>query len=269
MTHTDHRFSLTKWYLDCTAKDGRSAIAYWIGLSWRGLDVVWHGIDVYGPNGEHHDRWSAKRVAPPTAIDGCLEWRAPAVGAALRIETRHSAFFTPLLSESPSSAASELDWHCVVPGGPAAIELAGHRPLEGAGYAECLTLKRPPWLLPIAELRWGRWMRAEGERSLVWIDWQGPTPRCWVFLDGRAVPDASVSDDGVRSNGFDLALAREHTLVHRDLAERLSTIPGLSALVPESFRALRDTKWRGTGTLTEADCEPVAGAALFEAVRLR
>jgi hypothetical protein len=103
---------------------------------------------------------------------------------------------------------------------------------------------------------------------VVWIDWQGPSPRTWVFLDGWLQQRSAVSDSTVSGEGFTLAVEPRERLLHLGLDELVQRIPGLRSLLPASLLALSETKWAGVGRLSAGDGGPIAAPALYEVVHM-
>jgi hypothetical protein len=186
------------------------------------------------------------------------------LGLALTVEPRQSRFEACLLEEKDGT----VDWAVEVPVGRVTVRLDKEGTIEGQGYVERLALTLVPWRLPVTTLRWGRWGSADRARSLIWIDWQGPSPRTWVFLDGRLQRGAAVSDSVVAGEGFSLALEPSQRLVHRGLDGLVQHVPGLRSLLPESLLALSETKWAGVGRLSAGDGGPIAAPALYEVVHM-
>ena len=254
------RFELTKWYIDCVDPDGRVAIAYWASLTWAGLAVTWQSLAIDGGDVPALQRSAAGGGAAPVVAGGTLTWQPDALECVIVAESRQPAIDVPLLADEEAPA---IEWRCGVPAAAVAIDAKGVAPMRGTGYAERLVLRRPPWRLPIRELRWGRWMTADATRSLVWIDWRGEAPRTWLFVDGKALDGASIEDGLVRGDGVALALDCRRTLKTRAFADVAGSIPGLAALVP-ALR-WRDTRWVSGGCLEAADAA-IDGAAIHELV---
>ena len=101
------------------------------------------------------------------------------------------------------------------------------------------------------------------------VDWRGDLPRTWVFVDGIKVPAAIVTDEGIRAGGMTIALGERRTLHARRFAEIAAAIPPLSAVVPKSILALRETKWFSAGTLQDGNAAAQAGSAIHELAVLR
>ena len=240
-------FSLTKWYLDCVDDEGRTAIAYWSSLAWRGLSITWHSLEIHEDGHEPLLRTSLEQTAAPQ-VGTDIEWQAPALGAAVTCRPVAPPFAEVLLEPADRG----VSWRCESAVGDAVIACADRLPVSGRGYAERLTLTMPPWEVPIKELRWGRWMSAVSPRSVVWIDWRGPHPLTRVWLDGRPTVTADISETGVSFGGARLGFDRSTVLHTRSLGDTLGRLKGvLAPLMPSSWMALEDTKWRSEGSLQE------------------
>lgn len=233
-------FHLSKWYLDCVSDEGEVFLAYRAALRWRALRI--HYASVLGRDA------SLRKSPSPVEGAGVLEWRAPS----LEVEGRWERLDPPIRR----TLAEGVEWDCVQPRARAEVRV-GRRLFRGLGYAEHLTLAIPPWLLPLDELRWGRFLSPTD--GLVWIDWRGPQNRQLVFHNG-------VSLDSLP--GLDL----EDGLVLRDgsLAETvLSVIPKFERLFPSRILRLRESKWRSRGILRRAGAPDARGWAIHEVVRWR
>jgi hypothetical protein len=255
-------FTLTKWYLDCVDPEGRAFIGFWTSLSWRGVGVIWQSIVLDEPSKPALQRSSSSPVAPPLARDGKLEWKTPELAATLTADARQS----PLAVRLFASRDGVVDWRCEAPVAAFSVEIAGHPPIRGLGYAEQIVVTTLPWKLPIRELRWGRWSDDAAARSIVWIDWRGREPRTWVFVDGAPAVSATVSDESVQTDGFALAVASQRAIRTRAFSDLVRAIPPLRAVVPASFLALEQNRWLGCGTLREGGSPPRTGWTISERV---
>jgi hypothetical protein len=232
------RFVLTKWYLDSVDAGGRSAILYATALTWGRARVGWHGVSICEPDKPVAHRASVKPMPLPVRDGDRLAWRADPLGCTVNCTPSVSPFALRLLDR----ADGVLDWRCEAPAARMEITLSDAPPLLGVGYAECLSLTFLPWRLPIDEMRWGRWVSADGTRSLVWIDWKGPLPRTDVYLDGRPEPSPVVGDRDVQAGGVRLTMAPRRPLYSRSLGSALAGLGPLLKLLPASWRELEDEK---------------------------
>jgi hypothetical protein len=161
-----------------------------------------------------------------------------------------------------------VDWRCEAARGDVIVECDNRETLRGDGYAECLSMTLPPWRLPIDTLRWGRWIAADGDRSVVWIDWHGPQPLTAVFVDGQIQQASIVGDERIETGGAALTLTDRHTLCSRSLSDTLGALrPVLAPLLPQSWLAVEDCKWRSRGTLRSAGRPDESGWVIHEHVR--
>jgi hypothetical protein len=254
-------FALTKWYLDCVDPAGRAAVAYWAALSWRGLSLLWQNVTRYDPGRTPVEHSSLARVGPPVRDGEMLTWHSEPLGCSVELRPRRPALEVRLLGDDRGA----VDWRCETGGTDATFQVGGER-LTGRGYAERLVLTLPPWRIPIRELRWGRWIARDADRSVVWIDWRGSHPATWVLVDGALVPEATVSDAAVRAGDLALDLTEPRTLHERSLDRVVNAIAPLQGLLPASLLALRECKWLSAGECRSAAAAPLAGWAIHELV---
>ena len=160
-----------------------------------------------------------------------------------------------------------MDWQCQACPARMQFTMSDGTALSGLGYAERLTLSLPPWRLPIDELRWGRWIAADGGRSLVWIDWRGVHPLTAVFVDGVRQGAATVDDDQVAAADVILVLTDQRTLHRRALRDVIGAVGPLARVFPASWLDMEDCKRMSLGALHAAAGRPETGWAIHEHVR--
>lgn len=255
--------TLTKWYLDCVDDEGRTAIVYWTALTRPSLALSWHSVSSWAPGESPRHRSSLANVKPPEHRQRSITFASDALACNVSCEPRLAPFGRRLLD----SANGAVDWRCEAGAARTRISLPHGATIRGSGYVESLALTVSPWRLPIEELRWGRWISADVTQSLVWIDWRGSHPLTHAFLDGAALRDGAVTGDAVGAGDLTLTLSDPHTLHARSLGDIVRTIPQAAALVPDSWLALRDCKWRSAGVLHVGDGPPRTGWAIHEHVR--
>ena len=256
-------FSLTKWYIDCVAPDGRSAIGYWLSVSWKGLHFSFTGLAAHTPGSPPRFWQRRTRAVEPARAGGLFEWQDPDLGVTARGQARQPPFGLRLVDDERGMAA----WECVACPAGLSVELPDHETIAGLGYVERLTIGFPPWGLRIDDLRWGRWIAADGEQSVVWIDWQGRDRLTAVWVDGARDPKGSVRDDGVALSEGGLTIAEPRQLHHRALREVLGGFAPMTSLVPGAWLGVEDCKSLGRGTLDRPGGQPVSGWAVYEHVR--
>ena len=258
-------FSLTKWYFDCVAADGRVVIAYWASLAWRGVAVTWQNLTLYEVGEAPLGRSSLASAPAPEVSDEGIVCRLSALGCVVTAASRQPPIEERLFATEEGGV---VDWRVEAPVAAARFDLEGLNSVQGAGYVERIFITVPPWRLPIRELRWGRWLDSEASRSVVWIEWRGAAPRTWVFADGARL-DAAVTDEGVVADRVRVVLEGSRTLHERAFAEIAATIPPLKAIVPKSLLELRETKWCSGGRLLDGDGPGRSGYAIHEVAVFR
>ena len=258
-------FTLTKWYFDCVAADGRAVIGYWASLAWRSAALTWQNVTLYEASRPPVSRSSLVSTPPPEVASETITWCAPALPCVVNIESRQRPIEERLLD----SEAGIVEWRAEAPAAVVTFKLDGCAPVQGPGYAERIFISIPPWRLPIRELRWGRWIDSAANRSVVWIDWRGDSPRTWVFVDGIKAGAAVVTDESICADGVKVVLSDRRTLHARAFAEIAASIPPLHAVVPKSLLALRETKWCSAGTLLERNTAAQTGCAIHEVAVFR
>ena len=228
-------FSLVKWYGDCVTDEGDAFVGYWAELRWRGLRICYGScLD----KGEW--RTTVRSGSGPVGKGGAYEWREPAIDIDSRWDPTVPEFSKTIFA----GKQGRIEWRCVA---PAARARAQGR--KGWGYLERIELTVAPWVLPIDELLWGRYL-ADGE-SLVWIDWRGPYAKRLVLRNGEPVDAVEIGREGVRlASGERLELDSGRVLRAGQIGSTvLSTIAALKSLVPVSLLHVDEQKWVSRGRL--------------------
>lgn len=251
-------FSLHKAYLDVVDAAGRCAIVYRATLAWGPLALRWDGLSLFEP-GEppvHRSSWRAIR-----ASRGDSSAHAGQKPGGNICDATYDAWCAPFAARLLETPDGMLEWRCDAAGADVAVETKEGTTVRGAGYAEHLELRIPPWQLPIDELRWGRWHCPETQHSVVWIDWRGERPLTIVLENGVARDTASVGDTSIEWGDRTLCLGSAETLYSRTLAEILRGAGPLVTRLPASWRALDDRK-----TLSRSVLGAESGWAIHETV---
>ena len=103
------------------------------------------------------------------------------------------------------------------------------------GYAERLRLNLRPGRLPIDGLRWGRFVSAA--HSAVWIAWEHPTPRRWLWHDGAEILEPKISDREISWPDGRVTMGEPRTLRTGRLAETvLARWPRVQRWLPKRSR---------------------------------
>lgn len=255
-------FSLVKWYFDVATPDGGVAIAYCAEVRWGVLRQPFSGVLVLPAGGAHEPwRFSGRAVEEPLFGDRSLRWGSEPLE--LAVEYLHGE--PPFQERLYEGREGFIDWRCVTPRARARVRV-GDTVLEGLGYAERLELTLLPWKIPADEIRWGRFIG--GDASVVWIDWRGEDPQALAWLDGRAMPDASISDSSVRFGDAELRLVVDHVVSDDMLGGMLSPLEALQPLI-EPITRTHQTRWLSRGELHGCSSDPKQGWVIHEVVRRR
>lgn len=257
-------FRLHKWFLDCVTDTGEAVIVYAATLQWGWLRLGYSATLArvrHDRLAETTTRWGTPST--PQHLEGGFSFE----DARLAVRGR---WLGPSVDHGVTLFESErgrVHWHCHLPRADVVLEHGG-RTLRGRGYVEHLALEIAPWHLPIRVLRWGRCHA--GDRSLVWIQWEGPVPLRLVLADGEPVAADPVDDGGfVLRDGRRLELGPPSVLRSGELGRTVLTRRLLRWLpLPRSMRTLEETKMLAPARLIDGASEH-AGIALHEVVRWR
>jgi len=235
---------LTKWYLDCVTDAGDAAILYWASLAWGGWHLRYGAALLSTQEDGAATRYTLQPGPAPAMSPTHLEWQCPRLDSAGSWALTEEVLERTLLDVPKGS----IRWRCACPRAEATVHVGGYT-LRGLGYVECLTMTLAPWRLPIDGLRWGRFHSRDA--TVVWIDWRGPLPRSWVFVNGVELSRAVVSSAQVDFPGDGTRLSLEQGRVLRSGQLRqtaLRSVRAMTALVPK-WRHAREEKRLGRGTL--------------------
>jgi hypothetical protein len=230
-------FCLQKWYLDCVSENGEVFIGYSAKLDWKSLGLAYASfLDFDG--GRSKSGTSLLKECLPEISGDCVVWESENLACSGKWQNIGSKL--PALKLFENDVGSVI-WNARFPLSEVRIKRSGSE-LVGLGYAEKLDLTIPPWRLPIEELRWGRFISKD--IYVVWVEWSGSQPLRVVYLNGRKIKDATVSDNGVHWEGGTLqhkqfSVLREGPLV----ATVLPKIPGIRTIFPEKILNMHERKW--------------------------
>jgi hypothetical protein len=258
------KFTLSKWYADCTAETGEALILYSAELDWRGPTIHYSSL-LRHQSGQTRTCFSLRKQPAPQMREGSIEWNSQAWKAEGRWlqPARQTTGMHETLFDSP---AGSLEWHCLAPRAFAELRV-GESKMSGWGYVETLKLSVAPWNLPIRRLRWGRFVNAAD--ALVWIDWQGPYSRQAVYYNGKPVYARVVDEQSIVLADSEAELSLETVATLRDglLGQTaLSVFPNIDRLFPARIRNVRERKWLSRGVLRQRGKPDSAGMAIHEVV---
>lgn len=258
------RFSLSKWYLDCTTENGDVLVGYAASLRWRALRLEFASILVRRSTGEIQTKTTLHKGKLPVSADGSLQWKCAALG----LEGTWMAKERPISKRILEASKTPLLWSCVQPCARAEIAVDGIGTFQGFGYVDHIDLSTKPWRLPLEKLRWGRYLSEED--SIIWMDFRGPAPETIVFHNGILCRSAHVSDQNIAIGDEGIELRFEDTCVLREGAlasTALSVIPGVNRLLPARMLQTYECKWRSRGVLSKGKSTLGTGWTIHEVVR--
>ena len=257
-------FCLRKWYLDCVADNGDTFVGYSAALQWKAWTLHYSSITTLCGNSALKTETSLRKSSFPQISEGRTDWSSKP----LHIRGTWTLMAEPICRTLYDSPEGKVTWSCVHPRAKADISFGTNGHIAGLGYAELLELTIKPWQLPIAELRWGRFL--SGRDVIVWIQWKGATPLSVVFHNGEQVANTLITDEQLSMDGGRtiLSLSERTELRKGDLVSTtLSAIPGVAAIVPGRMLHTFECKWRSKGVLVTDGSSQSNGWAIHEIVR--
>lgn len=258
-------FLLSKWYLDCVAENGDAFIGYYATMKWKTISFHYSSIVTHSDDAGTRSRTAIRKSPPPKMNDSTIEW----ICEPLKFKGIWKSAARTIQRQLFESEDGNITWSCIMPRSDAEISLGASRYIPGTGYVEHLSLTLKPWLLPIHELRWGRFHSEN--HTIIWIEWRGPNPKGLVFHNGTLMDDYSINDRLITMGNGEYSLLIEDRTVIRDgplVSTVLSDIPGLGKMIPEQILQARERKWRSRGYLSHNYSQPEPGWVIHENVKL-
>jgi hypothetical protein len=260
--NTKPSFLLTKWYFDCVAENGDTAIVYLAELAWDKLSVHYSSL-LTARAGRVQEKSSLRKCPLPQLDRDTARLNLPHLG----IEGTWRSLSAPLARAIFECTDGTVNWRCHQPLSQVDILLQGDTRMIGLGYVECLTLTILPWKLPLEELHWGRFLSPH--HTLVWIDWRGSYQWQTVFHNGEERKVRSLTESGILFADAEMRLDLDRGMVLRSgqLGETVfARISSLAKLRPRSLLSVEECKWRSRGVLRIGN-DIVPGWAIHEIVR--
>jgi len=236
-------FLFTKWYLDCVAENGDTAILYVADLRWNTVSVH-YGSLLTVVDGKIGFASSLHGSASP-GVDGeviCVHQPG------LNTEGTWQSLRAPVQRTVFESPRGSVDWNCLQPMSQVDLRTRGNFRISGLGYAECLTLSILPWHLPLTSLNWGRYLSPQD--AVAWIDWRGADPWGSVIHNGEEHHADSATESEIVFADGRARLHLDQGLVLRKGQLGDTIFPGISrlaGLLPRSLLNVHECKWRSRG----------------------
>lgn len=254
------KYSIEKWYLDCTTDVGDCAIGYYASLQLGNRKFYYSALLSSISCSIENSSIFLNTKQPDFDGNSRLNWNEPSFNLYGSWNSLQPAFTKKLFQNSDG----EVRWDCYFPLAMANIR-TDSAIFDGFGYAEKMSMTIPPWKLPIRELRWGRW--TADKISVVWIQWQGEYPLTLILCNGIEYTDGHITDSIIETKDFSLDLQFHQTL--RDgfvINTALRNFPGIKQILPSQARYLYESKWLSRGIFKSGDTFQ-NGWAIHEVVR--
>ncbi len=235
-------FHLKKHYFDGIDQQGNLFIIYDAALTIGGISIPYSSIitQLNGKNLEH------RRLSRLKRSDAQIRHN----------KLNFNGSWLPLSHISPLTlyqrGKRRLIWHCHTAKADFELEFA-QQTYRGLGYAETLEMNFAPWLLPISELRWGRFLSAN--HSIVWIEWLGETTLKKLIWNGELIENFEINDNVLLIKEKQLSLYFRRPMIIKDepLVKITERFKFLRFLIKKSFLQSRESKWKSEAELSVAN----------------
>lgn len=261
-------FYIDKWFLDFVGEHGEAMIFYAAVLHWKGWEVAYTSWLDYSPLTGTTYKSHLRHVHLPSKQAEVIHWADPDFG----VEGTWTANGNPVSARLFDSEAGYLDWRCHQPAARVQLTVGG-KTLRGAGYVEQLILTAPPWKIPLAELRWGRF-GSEGHQ-MVWVELKEEETRQWLWWNGERQGPCLIGEDQIAFPDGRLLRFEDQVTMRAgkpifSVAQKITAlIPGFSRIIPSKFLMGEEAKWFGKGVLVDNGTVVSEGHALYELVRFK
>jgi hypothetical protein len=260
----EHPFHLKKWYFDCITDAGDVFIGYSALLQWKALTLHYSSRMTGTGSSELDTKTSLSALSEVTLEEDRIHWSCKGLG----LEGTWAQLSEPIEKTLYECPEGKIRWMCLQPKSKAAITIGTDTRFEGLGYTEVLDLTVKPWQLPIADLRWGRFL--SDQEALVWIGWTGVHPLSLIFHNGKELPECIIADDHITLDTTTSTLVFQERVELRNdslLSGALSMIPGIQSLFPGNILNTVECKWRSRGVFTQHGAQKSTGWIIHEHVR--
>ncbi len=257
-------FKLTKHYFDNIDTHGNLVMAYAAELSVFGVTIPYSSVVMLNEQGEWQEHGHLKRAElhhqmggrgfQQTELHAHGEWRS--LSNALEPVELFNV-------KGKKDKVKSVTWHAHTP--LAKCEFThSDGTIKGLGYAETLTMNIEPWLLPLSELYWGRFLSPT--HNVIWLEWRGEQPIRFLFHDGMLQDDFEFSNHTINYEFGEIVLRNTQVIKDEPLVNLAQRFPMVSKLFKKEFLQTREQKFLSRGTLTLHDGTQCEGFALYERV---
>lgn len=233
-------FALEKWYFDTVDAEGRAFIGYSAQLRLFGFTIPYAQSLLVEKDQVLQLKSSFKKHAEPL-VKACSIACDTGLFQAHARRNEAQEFKACLFNDKRGL----LDWHCLEPRTDMSVRLHDNTDVQGRGYVEKLLMTVKPWKLPMDALLWGRFTGKK--HSVVWIQWEHEHPQSWLFIDGQQQASANISSELVATEGMQLSITNEKTLIDACPFKEHTRLLGF--VLPASMREMHEQKWLAKGHL--------------------
>jgi hypothetical protein len=262
-------FYLSKWFLDVIGPNGEAYIFYAAELKWHALTVHYTSSLQYTTAGGVHSQSRFSHVKMPVQTGNSITWADERMGVSGRWEARSP----PIEARIFESDEGCLDWFCYQPAATVTLHI-NETVLQGSGYAEQLVLTAPPWIIPMDELRWGRF--GSDAHTLVWIELRHRQPQQWLWYNNEPIHNCVIGDEQLLLPDQQLVLELNRSTVLESEKKIFSVVqslirflPGFNKVMPLKFLMADETKWLSGGRLFYNGAPIAEGSAIHEWVHFQ
>ena len=240
-----HPFLLRKWYADCVTDAGDAVICYVAGLAMGPARLSYGAVIERTATGVFRQR-QTMRPGTLSRIGESLQLDIPRLGVTGAWTGGGGSGPQSLLASAPDA----VTWEALTLAATVDVG-SGPRRYCGTGYAEVVTLTVPPWTLPLADLRWGRFVADDASTGLTWIDWRD--------ADGVRLVDGEWASPGLPSapgSAAGLVLSDTRPIRSGPVSESLlGRARRLASVLPRGVADLDEQKLLSRGRLGGSGAE--------------
>lgn len=251
-------FQFEKWYMDVVTENAEVLIGYFARLQWGKISLTYNGFIHRNEKGEVVSKNSFVKSNSP-------EWRGPHLDwNPSFLKGNWNMTEAPIRSELFRSEDQYIEWNCVMPKAAGKVVI-GNTTIEGLSYAEKMTFNILPWQLPLRELFWGRFLSTD--YSVIWIEWRGPQPKLWIWVNGKPHLTGAVSNEEIQTAGLRLTFETKFELRSGRISDTIfKGVQKIMSIFPRSIFQLHENKWCGVANLTLHDRQQIKGTYIHEQV---
>lgn len=254
-------FKIEKLYIDCIDDQGNCFIVYWAKVKFFLLRIIYSGLIFCDSDGLTIEKSTFRKTVKPV-INGTINFNHKFLKAGLSLKRIDDPITRSLYKESENI---ELIWNCHHPRALAEINYNG-KVYKGLGYAETLFCPINPLKLPMAELRWGRFL--SDSHAVIWISWKDKNPLNKIFLNGIEYNDAIFDNKTIIFNDgkHKLTFSEIQTIRDGKLSGIFSKMKFLKILFNSRLLDTVEIKYKAKTILSENSIFSSEGWSLFEIV---